>query len=354
MKTWIDFDGALGYAIPQEAFDLEFWYQRDFLEDEERWYVPWPVSEEKWKAHVKTLPAPLPNVRDDAKSTTHKIGAVPCVWIKNLPGGDKIDGACTFEKALKNAIEIDYQLSQTGRGFKYSMDPTLLLSEPAFQDSNVKELVKGAGNAITLSPEGSASMLEISGAAYSRVLDFCDRLRELGLENCSGNRSSPEKMMSAQSGRAMELMNYALIALADKLRTSYGEEGLLPLFRLLLKANANYELKIGKKTYKQGQFSDFMSGDEDLTLKWPDWYPPTPNDRVQHATAIATLREANVISRETATKSVQHDFDIEDPDKEIEKIKSEAQENVDLEIRKAKETRPYEYPPGGPKRQAAE
>ena len=33
--------------------------------------------------------------------------------------------------AIETKIEIDYQLSQAGRGLKYSSDPTLLIKEPA-------------------------------------------------------------------------------------------------------------------------------------------------------------------------------------------------------------------------------
>ena len=70
---------------------------------------------------------------DTARSVSHKLGAVPIVWIKNLPGlpttGDSADGACTFAAAMHTQVEIDYQLSQAGRGLKYSSDPTLLLKD---------------------------------------------------------------------------------------------------------------------------------------------------------------------------------------------------------------------------------
>lgn len=343
---------ALGYAIPKKMADEEFWFQRDWTDAEEVWYRPWPVDADKWRALAAGQPAPPPEVKDIARTVAHGMGFVPIVWIRNLPLGDETDGACTFEGALHNAIEIDYQLSQQGRGLRYSMDPTLHIQDEAYTDTDAKQLVKGAANALVTGPNTNASLLEISGAAYAHVLDYAKAIRELALENCSGNRSSPERMMAAQSGRALEIMNQALIWLADKLRTSYGEEGLLPLYRMLLRANEKVPLRLGKKKYPAGALSPFLDHEQlELNLKWPDWYPPTPADRAQNASALATHRTAGIISRETAVKAIQHEMDIDDPDKEIERIKAEALERADIEAEVARKTRPFEYPPS---RQAAE
>ena len=145
---------------------------------------------------------------------------MPLVWIRNLPGGDGLDGACTFRPAIETAIEIDYQLSQAGRGLKYSSDPTLLVREPAAMDG---ELIRGGGNALVISEKGDAKLLEINGTAAAAVVDYVRTLRELALEGVHGNRASAERLSAAQSGRALELMNQGLMWLADNLRVSYGE-----------------------------------------------------------------------------------------------------------------------------------
>ena len=63
------------------------------------------------------------------------LGFVPMVWIRNLPSGtDDVDGECTFEAAISTIMEMDYQLSQAGRGLKYASDPTLLIKEPAISE----------------------------------------------------------------------------------------------------------------------------------------------------------------------------------------------------------------------------
>ena len=160
---------------------------------------------------------------DTGRSVRHGLGFVPLVWIRNLPGGVAPDGACTFRSAVETGIEIDYQLSQAGRGLKYSSDPTLLIKEPAGLEG---ELVRGAGNALVVSEKGDARLLEIGGTAAGAVLDYVRVLRDLALEGVHGNRADPSRLGAPQSGRALELMNQGLVWLADNLRVSYGEGGL--------------------------------------------------------------------------------------------------------------------------------
>ncbi len=134
----------------------------------------------------------------------HGLGFVPIVWVRNLPGGDDIDGACTFRPAVETGIEIDYQLSQAGRGLKYSSDPTLLIREPAGVEG---ELTRGGANALVVSERGDAKLLEINGTAAAAVIDYVRTLREMALEGVHGNRASADRLSAAQSGRALELMN---------------------------------------------------------------------------------------------------------------------------------------------------
>jgi hypothetical protein len=169
-----------------------------------------------------------------SRRVRHDLGFVPLVWIRNLPGGpDGIDGACTFRPAVETSIEIDYQLSQAGRGLKYSSDPMLMIREPAGPQG---DLVRGGGNALVLSENGDAKLLEIGGTASAAVIEYVRTLRELALEGVHGNRSSADRIAAAQSGRALELMNQGLIWLADNLRVSYGA-GILSLLRMIVLAS---------------------------------------------------------------------------------------------------------------------
>jgi hypothetical protein len=281
-----------GYEIADP--DGQFWFTRSWDDESETWFEPTPVG--------KTITAAI----DTERSVSHKIGAVPIVWIRNLPGptatGDSADGACTFAAAMHIQVEIDYQLSQVGRGLKYSSDPTLLLKDPALPDG---DLIKGAGNALIVSEKGDARLLEIGGTASAAVIEYVRTLREFALESIHGNRASPERITAAQSGRALELLNQGLIWLADNLRTSYGEAGLLQLARLIVRASQMYSLVV------LGEPIEPLDPSASLSLKWPRWYPTTADDRQKDVQSLTTLVANGCISRETALRAISACYDIE-------------------------------------------
>lgn len=286
----------LGYAGCKK--EKTYWFQRVWDETKEIWYIPWDISDEAAKA-----------VEDTTKTTAHDLGFVPMVWAKNLPGGNKIDGKPTFpNETIDTQIEIDYQLSQAGRGLKYSSDPTLLLKEPAM--GNDGTLIKGSGNAIVVGAQGDAKMLEINGTASQAVIEYVRCLREFALESAHGNRANADKISAAQSGRAMELMNQALIWLADKLRTSYGEGALLSLLKMVIKASNKFKLVV------DGEEIEALDEKLKLTLLWPAWYQPTATDMESAAKTNRTLVDAGIISLKTSTQNVADMYDIEDVDAE--------------------------------------
>ena len=296
---------ANGYNI--EDPDQEYWFTRSWDSDMETWFLPAP-----------TIGPPGQEI-DLARTVRHGLGFVPIVWIRNLPGfsvtGDPNDGACTFRAAIETQIEIDYQLSQAGRGLKYSSDPTLLIKEPATSD---REIVKGAGNALIVSEKGDARLLEIGGTASAAVIEYVRMLRELALESVHGNRANPDRLSAAQSGRALEMLNQGLLWLADSLRVTYGEGALLRLMRMVVMASRKYTLSIA------GDRIGPLDASVPLSLRWPDWYPPSSEDRQRDAQTLSTLAAAGHISRETAVKTLAPTYDIEDIPGELGRIATES------------------------------
>ena len=289
---------ANGYTIADDDLKVDFWFRREWDENNESWFMPTKVS------------VSVPSEIDKENTVEHKLGFVPMVWIKNLPGGDAIDGKCTFPtEAIDNQIEIDYQLSQAGRGLKYSSDPTLLIKEPGVDNDG--KMVKGGGNAIVVSKDGDAKLLEISGTASEAVIEYVRCLRELALETAHGNRANADKLSAAQSGRAMELMNQALIWLADKLRISYGEGALLQLLRMIVKASEKFKLNVAGKEVTA------LKQNEKLSLTWPAWYAPSLEDMMNRATTLVKLCDGGLLSRETAIKILAAEYDIEDAAAEL-------------------------------------
>jgi hypothetical protein len=299
-----------GRTLQSKGYDKadpsqSYWFERVWDTAREIWYQPYAVGEKA-----------SPQI-DFSKTIEHKLGFVPIAWIRNLPGGESPDGSCTFSAAIDTSIEIDYQLSQAGRGLKYSSDPTLLIKEPAGIESAI---LKNAGNALVLSESGDARLLEIGGTASAAVIEYVRILREYALESTHGNRASADRIAAAQSGRALELMNQNLIWLADNLRISYGECGLLELARMVLRAASVYQLRV------EGQSLPKIESRTQIWLVWPRWYEPSSDDRHLEAQTLAELTKAGLMSRQTAVRSVAKTYDVVDAVSEISRIEQEAGE----------------------------
>ena len=296
---------ALLAAGQAAAAGETYWFERRFTAEAEQWFRPQPVG------------VAGPMQVDAARSVRHGLGFVPIVWVRNLPGGEAPDGGCTFQAAIETGIEIDYQLSQAGRALKYSADPTLLIKEPAGVEG---ELVRGSGNALVLSERGDAKLLEIGGGASAAVLDYVRFLRELALEAVHGNRADPQRSGGPASGRAMAVAQQGLLWLAGSLRVSYGEGGLLPLARMLLRAHARYPLRLG------GKVLPALDAEAGLGLAWPPWQAPGSEERARDAGTLRTLADAGLLSRASAVGMVAAEYGLADAAAELRRIEGERSE----------------------------
>ncbi len=295
----------LGYDIPPDSLKVDWWWTVDYTQAEEIWYLPQKAEDKDEEP-----------TRDESQTVTHDLGFVPMIWIKNLPGGNGIDGAPTFsDAAIKMMIESDYLLSQAGRGLKYASDPLLMIKEPAGGEGG--DMVRSASNAIVVGEKGDAKLVEIQGDGANAVLEFVRAVRELAIEQLHGNRTNADKISAAQSGRAMELMNQALIWLADKLRISYGENGLKKLLAMIVAIGAKTQLIAPDGT----AYPTLKPGP--ITLRWPAWYPPTSTDKQDMATTLRTHTDAGHMSQETAIKIVAQHYDVEDVNAERTKIEAD-------------------------------
>ena len=294
-----------GYSIPVDADAQSFWFQRCWDAEVETWYLPSPCSETSKQPEI-----------DAERSVRHGLGFLPIVWIRNLPGGDSSDGACTFEAAIDTVIEIDYQLSQAGRSLRYAGDPRLVVRDVGGEN---RPLTGGAAQAIVLTdPAADAKYLEINGTAASAIESYVKHLRHQALEAIHGSRADADKMSAAQSGRALELLNQGLIWLADRLRIAYGEGALLSIARMICAASSKVRggVIIGGKVYKD------LSADG-LSLAWPRWYAPTAEDRRAEASTLGSLVNNGLLSHQTAVQILAQTYDIEDIKAEMALIAAE-------------------------------
>ena len=120
----------------------------------------------------------------------------------------------------------------------------------------------------------------------------------------------------------MELMCQGLIWLADRLRVSYGEGALLSLLRLVCLASERLPggIEVMGKRYRKLDASG-------LGLRWPAWFAPSFADRQAQASTLATLVDAGIMSRQTASFVVEDNYDIEDSAAEAARIAEDVLDN---------------------------
>jgi hypothetical protein len=308
-----------GYQIDEA--DGQHWVQTVWTDQDEEWYLPYPVQ-------ARDPKKPIRPVLDQIRTVTHGLGFCPVVWIRNTPtDADDCDGECTFEAAIDIVGELDALTSQNGRGLKYSADPTLWIKEPSFDPNSGSPIqIGGAAGAIMASDSNSdAKLLETSGEGSRALISQCDRLRAQALEMMHGNRADANKMSAAQSGRAMEMMNQGLVWLADRMRITYGEGGLLDLMRMVCEASA--VIQDGILIDSQPYVAIDPTG---LMLKWPSWYAVTSTDLFETSNAIQTLTGAGAMSRETAVKLLASMVGVEDVQQELNTIAADQRAQIAL------------------------
>lgn len=259
-------EALLAMKAPGVEVGKEYWYIRDWLPTGEKSFKPVPKAE--WNpvqgfvgegAANKTL--------EDWDEQKHMLGFVCGQWFCNLPGGHDPDGACTFEDAIPNSVELDYTLSQIGRGTRYNSAPQLVtigaVQNGAVTRGPMTHLQMQAGfkdeDGQTVGA-GDAKLLEMSGTGTQAALSLIDHLRNMALEQISASRKDPDKMKAPLSGRAMEYLDQDSDDLVYDLRDQYGEHGALPLIKKIVIA------------------AGIESDTSGITLQWPRMFQPTPDE----------------------------------------------------------------------------
>lgn len=264
---------AAGITADMDGKPLEdavsYWYVRDYLTEQEVTYGP--IKQTDWNPVDGFTADKNKTLKPIADMTvSHDLGFVPGHWFVNLVGGEGSDGACTWGDAIPNSIDLDYTLSQIGRGIRYNSAPQLVTIGEVIGGGDI---TRGPSAAISMRAgykdedgqtygEGDAKLLEMSGTGVAAALSFIDHLRNYALEQIAASRKDPDKMKAPLSGRAMEYLDEDSNDLVMELRTQYGEDGALPLIK---------KIALAAEVLKP----DDVGG---LTLQWPRMFQPTPDE----------------------------------------------------------------------------
>jgi hypothetical protein len=294
-----------GYQIDKLAMNKWFWFQRIWDNDAETWFEPWEVThDENYRPRI-----------DPTRSVQHNLGFVPFVWIKNLPGGNQIDGLCTFEPAIENAVQIDYLMSRSDAALKYASDPLMVFK--VRNPSQVADFVRAEGNALVLGVEGDAKVLEITGDAAHAIIDTVKELKDEALHSIHSNRADPSKIATSHSSVVQRFLYLPTVQLASTLRESYCEIGIRQLLNMMLMiANKVPIIVKGKRT-------NMSATNVSFELIYPDWFPATPFDQQTESATIVALVQGGLMSKKEALRQLNKFFKYEDIDAELGEIEQD-------------------------------
>ena len=266
-----------------------YWFTRDYTTTAVTNYMPVKVGvynpmDEKTHKNLHPIGDP---------ASMHNLGFVPGHWFKNLPGGCFPDGASTWACAADAMIALDYTSSQNLRGLWYNQCPDLVTQgdlKNRSQSENGATIIRGPTNIMAFEAErvgasgekiggGDAKLLESTGAIFEQGREQMEQLRKFILETIAASRKDPDRMRTvAQSGRAMEVLDADLMDLVQDLRWSYGDDGLVPLTRKVVRAAAAANHPAVKREYAKSV--------EALGAQWPRMYAPNAQEFLQTVQAL--------------------------------------------------------------------
>lgn len=357
-----------GYDILKDDEQQTFWMRIDLDDRKEMRYKPMRqdrferIGEDDKGAVIKWEPQAI---------FAHRFGVVPAVWGRAPNAGRAIDGPCVFGAAVDTIVELDYQLSQIGRAYKYTADPLLAVkrgelnvnsyspqgSKPSqTQTDGAGNIVKSATNVLDIPAGGDAKLLEISGSGLTAALDYVRALREYALESIGGMKSDAATQKGAQSGRALELLYQALVIVVKRLRIAWGTNALLPLLSLVLRGIQTGELSVPGCVGIDPQSIA-------MRLKWPQWMTPTGADFLSTAQGWQLLAGGSaqspvpILDRETVTRIAATNLGFQDAETLVSEVaaqnESDAQDELQSREQSLKLSAQYAPPPPSGKNQGA-
>jgi hypothetical protein len=249
-------------------------------------------------------------------TANHNFGFVQGEWFKTSDVPNSVDGDSLIEPILGFIDELNYSLSQSSRAVEYNQDPQLAMKN--IDEEEMDTLIRSSSKAWNLGKEGEAEFLEAGMAGVEAANTLRDKVKLSVQDLTRIILLDPEKMMGhAQSGEAMKVLMGPMIELIEELRPMI-EKSITSLF-----------LKMGLATLlfdKQGGLvpieipAGYVPGSLNITLQWPEIFPPTLEDIQKKVSIASSVTNANILSRETMTKWLSKEFGVEDIEEELAKI----------------------------------
>lgn len=250
----------------------------------------------------------------------HELGFVQGEWFKTADlNNNDFDGPSMIKDILPFIDELNYSMSQSATAIRYNQDPQLLLKN--MDEDEMETMIRSAMKAWNLGREGDASFLEAGMGGVEAAGDFRDMVR-LGIQDLARVvLLDPEKMVShAQSGKAMEVLHGPMVELIEEMRPGIEKS----LTNLVLKMAMTNLIQDSRGAPVPIQIPPgYRPKNLNIVVAWSPVFPPTMEDLQKKVSVASQAASANLISRETLTKWLAKDFDIEDVEAEVERVNTQ-------------------------------
>jgi len=244
----------------------------------------------------------------------HNLGFVQGEWFRT--SRCKVDGYALTEDILDFIDDINYSLSQSSQAVAYNQDPQLLVK--GLSGEELEDLIRSSTKGWNVGKDGEATFLESNLTGVERANELRDKLR-LGINDIARVVFlDPDKLNAANmSGKAMEILHGPLVELIEEIRPVIEPS----LKKLTIKmAMANMILSGKGEPCPITIPPGFQIKSLEITTNWPPVFQSTMIDLQQKVAVTSSATAANLISRETGTRYLAKDFDVQDVEAEIEKI----------------------------------
>jgi hypothetical protein len=336
------------YMFPKEELDRQtgawetksYWYRRIISQTDDCLWVPQPVGDGE-----------EPNWEDPstvASLVHHGLGVVSYRWIQNIRVLDDMDGDPDCHGCFDYFDRISELDSQSNTGACRNADPTPVVGS----DGQLDQVRMGSKQALKLEKGGTLSYAESTGSSVETAQKVADRFQEKALQ--AAECVLPEE--AAKDGGAMTATEInkrtaAMYAKASRLRSQYGERGVVPLMKMLLKAARTLASgRLSQEGELDAAGNQIQSGtivrspivlppkiengkpvalnlgtakDATLELVWPPFSQTSAQDTAQKVTSSVQARAGRIVTLDTAVRYVSPDFNIDDPQAEVKALMSE-------------------------------
>lgn len=252
-------------------------------------------------------------------SVEHNLGFVQGEWFKTSQVPNSIDGESLIEPVMGFIDELNYSLSQSSRAVEYNQDPQLWLK--GIDEEELNSLIKSSSKAWNLGKDGEGGFFEAGMSGVEAAESLRDKMRLHVSDITRIILLDPEKMVGhAQSGEALKVLYGPMLELVDELRPML-EKSITSLFLKIALATLIFDKNGGIVPIEIP--AGWVPQSLNLTLSWPEIFPPTLEDIQKKVSIASSASTANILSRETMTRWLAKEFGVEDIEEELAKIASQ-------------------------------